>query len=57
MQYVQRLLSIGLPYSEAVSICHSMEKEGRLEEYVAQQEREYAREIIREAEKDGIFEF
>lgn len=56
MKYVQRLMSIGLPYSEAVSICHSMEKEGRLEEYVVQQEREYARTIIQDADAEGIFE-
>lgn len=57
MQYVQRLLSIGFPMDDAVSICHSMEKEGTLDEYVARQEREYAAAIIREAEQDGLFEF
>lgn len=56
MQYVQRLLSIGFSLDEAVTVCHSMAKEGSLEEYVARQEREYAAAILREAEKDGLFE-
>lgn len=37
--YEQRLMSIGIPFSEAVSICHSMRKEREdLEEYVKEQE-------------------
>lgn len=57
MQYVQRLLSIGFSLDEAVTVCHSMAKEGSLEEFVSQQEREYAAAIILEAEADGQFDF
>lgn len=52
---IQRLVSIGFPLSEAVSLAHSMKKRGEFEAFVAQQEREYAASIIREAEKDGVF--
>lgn len=37
----QRLISIGVPFSEAISICHSLRKEGGLEAYIKEQEQAY----------------
>lgn len=49
----QRLISIGFPLSDAVSICHSLRKEGTLEEFVIEQEREY-RKLCAEIAKEAI---
>ena len=39
-----RLISIGFPLSEALSICYSLKKEGTLEEFIQQQEKEYRKQ-------------
>lgn len=44
----QRLMSIGFSLDEAVSLCHSLRKEGKLQEFVEEQERRY-REVCRRA--------
>lgn len=41
MQDEQRLISIGFPFSEAISICHSLRKEGTLKEFIEEKEAEY----------------
>lgn len=39
-----RLISIGFPLSDAVSICYSLRKEGTLEAFIREQEKKYHRE-------------
>lgn len=39
-----RLISIGFPLSEALSICYSLKKEGTLEDFIQQQEKEYRKQ-------------
>lgn len=39
-----RLISIGFPLSEAVSICYSLRKDGTLEQFIQEQEKKYRRE-------------
>lgn len=36
-----RLISIGFPLSEAIGICHYLRKEGTLEKFVEEKEKEY----------------
>lgn len=36
-----RLISIGIPLSEALGICHALRKEGTLERFVEEKEKEY----------------
>ena len=48
----QRLIRIGFPLSEATAICHTMRKEGTLQQFVEDQEKEYRKlceEIVKEA--------
>lgn len=53
MSYEARLVSIGFPLSDAVTVCNSFRRLGTLDEYVREQEEiyrkkssEYAKEVV-----------
>lgn len=37
----QRLISIGFPISDALSVCHSLRKDGTLQSFVEEKEKEF----------------
>jgi hypothetical protein len=45
-----RLVSLGFPLSEAVSLCATMRRDGILENFIAEQEREYMARLVPEME-------
>lgn len=40
MNEERRLMALGFPLEDAVTLCHSLRKEGTLEDFVRQQEKE-----------------
>ena len=44
MGYELRLVSLGIPFSEAVGIVYQLKKEGTIEEFVRDLEKEYHKE-------------
>ena len=39
----RRLVALGIPLEDAISICDDLRREGALEEYIQAQEKEYRR--------------
>lgn len=43
----KRLIVLGIPLEDAISICDAMRREGKLEEYIQAQEQEYRNRCAR----------
>lgn len=50
----QRLMSIGFPIDDVVSLCHSLRKDGTLGEFVIGEEKKYRESIFGISENGGF---